>query len=193
MDEAKQRLEIIERALTPEAEASVGYIAVSDLCSVQFRKVFETIALGCLLVHGDIPGTNKLKDDHYRADKLLRGLERLHPNFFPVPCMVERDSSGRLIKVLPAVAGEWLTKDVLIDLYFKFDQQLHVGKFKKRKLQAHPVDRESLAWILFYSRTLLQNHLINLRDPDFRLVAELAGPGEAIVMGLHKRSPNTSP
>lgn len=81
LGEVKYRIEIVERTLAREITDPIDWIAVSDLCSLQFRKIFEGIALGCLLVHGDLPGTAKLKSDIYRADKLLKALER--PNALP--------------------------------------------------------------------------------------------------------------
>jgi hypothetical protein len=39
------------------------------------------IALGCLTAHGDLQ-TGKLKDE-YKADKIIKRLQQLHPDFYP--------------------------------------------------------------------------------------------------------------
>ena len=56
IDEAKCRLDVVKHALSPPVFDQLDYVAISDLCALQFRKTFEAIALGCLLVHGDLPG-----------------------------------------------------------------------------------------------------------------------------------------
>ena len=117
IDEAKHRLDVIRRALHPPLEEYLDYVAISDLCALQFRKTFEAVALGCLLVHGDLPGTRRLKDDTYRADKLLKGLAKLHPDFYPKPCEIKKQEKGRWSATDLQDDGSWLTKSELQRLY----------------------------------------------------------------------------
>lgn len=190
LDEVKTRLEIIDRALAQETHDKHDRIAVSDLCSLQFRKVFEAIALGCLLVHGDLPGTTKLKMDVYRADKLLKSLERLNPDFYPVPCQVIRDPVGAL-RVRKFVSGEWMTKAKMRKLYFNLDHEMHVGTLTRRALVADPVSHDSLTTILRWTRALLASHVIDLQDREFRLVGQMNAADAVPTATLQRRRPNT--
>jgi hypothetical protein len=164
VSEAKGRLGIIDRALArplPD-DGLMEYVAVSDLCALQFRKTFEAIALGCLLVHGDLPGTKRLRDDTYRADKLLKALEKLHQDFYPKPCTLTRYDNGGM--EIGEVTEEWLTKNALKKYYFEFDHEMHVGTLSRRKISAAAISHDSLAMILRQTKQLILTHWIFLSD-----------------------------
>lgn len=161
ISEAKGRLRIIEQALTAPTEEVLTYVAVSDLCALQFRKTFEAIALGCLAVHGDLPGTNRMRKDAYRADKLLGALEKLHSDFYPTPCRTHV-KDGK--KHIDEIKDSWLTKDSLRSLYFKFDHEMHVGTLTRRSDMASVIAKESYQEILRGTQTLIVTHWIKLLD-----------------------------
>jgi hypothetical protein len=161
ISEAKGRLRIIEQALSAPSDEFLEYVAISDLCALQFRKTFEAIALGCLAVHGDLPGTNRLRNDQYRADKLLQSLERLHRNFYPTPCRVTNNGP---IKKVDKFEGEWLRKESLRRLYFEFDHEMHVGTLTRRSNVAKAIDKDSYRQILRGTQNLITTHWIKLLD-----------------------------
>jgi hypothetical protein len=119
MGEAKYRLLAMDTALGGRTGLPPG--AIKEYCFLQLRMLCELIALGCLTAHGDLQ-TGKLKGD-YKADKIIRGLERLHPDFYPIAA-VQTDKGPRLY-----VDG-FLTKEELIKLYWKCGNVLHRGSFK---------------------------------------------------------------
>ena len=108
---------------------------------LQLRMLCETVALSCLVAHGDIEASqsSKLLKD-YAADSIIKKLEHLHPNFYPHPITaavnidtihMERISSG------------FLTKAELIALYHECGNRLHRGslaKFRSTAPQAHSAD-----------------------------------------------------
>jgi len=53
---------------------------------LQLRYICELIAMGCLVVHGDIPATKtKHMQKAYAADEIIKRLSEIHPNFYPHP------------------------------------------------------------------------------------------------------------
>ena len=79
MHEAKARLLAMDTAL--EGKTGLPEVAVREYCFLQLRMLCELIALGCLTAHGDLQ-TGKLKDE-YKADKIIKRLQQLHPDFYP--------------------------------------------------------------------------------------------------------------
>jgi hypothetical protein len=70
---------------------------LGELCYLQLRMICELIALGCLLVHGDIPAARAGRiQKAYAADWIINKLTALHPSFYPVPTDQVLDETGRV-------------------------------------------------------------------------------------------------
>ena len=183
ISEAKGRLMIVNKALAaPDPKDVLDYVAVSDLCALQFRKIFEAVALGCLAMHGDLPGTKRLKDDAYRADKLLASLAKLNPNFYPQPCViVERaQCDGGQGKVKNIRRG-WLTKEELRRLYFVFDHEMHVGSLMRRQPIATVIGLGEYRTILTQTELLLRVHWITRIDGSHVLCDTSSNKGPILI------------
>ena len=111
MQEAKARLLAMDMAL--EGKTGLPEVAVREYCFLQLRMLCELIALGCLTAQGDLQ-IGKLKDE-YRADKIIRHLQHLHPDFYP------RTEAGIELR------KDCFTKEALVKLYWKCGDALHRG------------------------------------------------------------------
>lgn len=62
-----------------------------EYCFFQFRRICELMALGSLLLHGDLPGaqTKKAKKE-WHAQWLMDLLHRHHPHAFPQSVTIEK-------------------------------------------------------------------------------------------------------
>jgi hypothetical protein len=109
MHEAKRRLLAMGTAL--EGKTGLPKGVVCEFCFLQLRMLCELIALGCLTAHGDLM-SGKLRET-WQADKIIRGLEELHPDFYPI-----------------AATEVLFTKEELIKLYWKCGDLLHRGTFE---------------------------------------------------------------
>src|SRR5215467_7755061 len=84
MHEAKRRLLAMDTAL--EKKTGLPEVAVREYCFLQLRMLCELIALGCLTAHGDIEETRgPVLQKSYHAGDIVKRLERLHRNFYPIP------------------------------------------------------------------------------------------------------------
>jgi len=126
MQEAKDRLLAMDTALGGRTGLPPG--AIKEYCFLQLRMLCELIALGCLTAHGDL-ATGKLKGD-YKADKIIQGLQRLRPKFYPIAA-IRTERGPKLWE------DGFLTKDELLKLYWKCGDVLHRGSFKAHSLKRY--------------------------------------------------------
>ncbi len=62
---------------------------------LQIRMMCELIGLACLVAHGDIPATQSQRlGQEYDPTKILRRLDDLHAEFYPVPVTFHRTEKG---------------------------------------------------------------------------------------------------
>jgi hypothetical protein len=128
MEEARDRLLAMDTALERRTGLPPG--AIKEYCFLQLRMLCELIALGCLMAHGDLQ-TGKLKGK-YEADKIIRGLQRLHPDFYPVAA-IRTDKGPRLYE------DGFLTKEELRKLYWRCGDVLHRGSFRAHSSKQYSV------------------------------------------------------
>jgi hypothetical protein len=109
MREAKVRLIGMDTAL--EGKTGLPNATTCEFCFLQLRMLCELIALGCLTAHGDLQVGKDLQKA-WQADKIIRDLEKLHPEFYP--------------KAAPQ-QNEGFTKEELTKLYWRCGDVLHRG------------------------------------------------------------------
>lgn len=84
MEEAKFRALSVNTLTSSQIGLPVSLLR--EFCFLQLRMLCELIALGCLVAHGDIKETKSLAlRKSYNAGNIVKGLEKLHPNFYPSP------------------------------------------------------------------------------------------------------------
>ena len=106
----------------------------AEACFLQIRLICEMIALGCLVAHEDIQEVKAARlQKAYEADFIIRALERLHPDFFPVPHTVKvrenalRNQPGFHYE---AVTEGFLSKEQLVRVYRRAGAVLHRGSLQ---------------------------------------------------------------
>lgn len=169
MEEAKIRLDAMEMALN----GRTGFIAplVSEFCYLQLRMLCEIIALGCLVAHGEIIGTQTKKlRKAWSAAEIMDELDKLHPWFYPMPFKVIETGVGtKTFEILNS--SEYLTKSELKTLNGKCGDVLHRGDVQQVRLNglrinirlSDPEIAEIVGWANRIN-ALLGNHLIPLLD-----------------------------
>jgi hypothetical protein len=122
-----QSINLIEGQLGKSLDKLQHFIA-SEYHILQLRMIFEAIALGCMVVHGDIPKVKSGKlPDFYQADALIKALSKIHPDFFPVAAVMHSQPGKPQNKVFQPRPGKFLTKEEVIRLYRKYGEYLHRG------------------------------------------------------------------
>lgn len=163
MEEVKLRMRVIVRLTDPAAPVLPSQI-VRETCYLQLRMVCELIALGCLVVHEDIPATKSPKIvKRWEADFIIKKLEELHPNFYPMPVRREQTPTGfHMIGTDPSKA---LTKEDLVRLYTHCGSVLHKGSIKKLLSAKSPIEtkyEDIRQWREKIGRLLNEHYIFNL-------------------------------
>jgi hypothetical protein len=155
--------------------------------------ICELIALGCLAAHGDIPATRSGKmQKAYEPNKILTELEKLHPDFYPIPGKQVLSSRGAPIEVLPIKSG-FLTKNDLLSLWAKCGDKLHRGSMKNVD-RPFVVDFNEIAVWDQKILTLLGHHQIQLRYPKHMLWIIMQGKADGHVqVSLFEKVPEATP
>jgi hypothetical protein len=131
-------VEVMVRAFSinsaTQAPTGIPPPLIREYCYLQLRMLCELIALGCLVAHGDITKT-KYFQKAYKADDILRQLEKLHPNFYPHPLKPSFTPPNAQAPVgglaMSDIQEDYLKKDELIQLYAKCGSVLHKGNLHR--------------------------------------------------------------
>lgn len=161
MSEAKGRISWIEYIVN--GKSGLDPVIARESCDLQLRLICETIALCCLVAHGEIEETKAPKlQKLWSAPDILKGLEALHPSFFPVPRKPQK--TGPHSWHFAEIEGDYLTKDKLIELYGACGNRLHRGSLKNIVTGKQPLANEMTEVIAAHAAisALLNVHHISL-------------------------------
>jgi len=164
MEEIKIRIGLTEMAI--QGKLFIHSQLVREISYLQLRLICELIALGCLVVHGDIKTVREKRFmKEYDASKIITGLQVLHPNFYPLPIVTEFDFDSKGHHRTVPITSAFLTKQELITLCGKSGDHLHRGSIKKlmkpRNLNIPNSYPDIWEWLKKIG-TLLSNHQIGL-------------------------------
>lgn len=186
MEEVKIRFSMINDAHQNHANLPVPM--VREICYLQFRFICEIIALGCLVVHGDIPEAQALKKT-YEPGKILKKLERLNPHFYPQPIELKTGDSGYELIGRPDI--NHLTKHELPELWGRAGDVLHRSPMVKMFEQMKPSDSDFsdiFEWSAKLSG-LLNSHSITLvENKKFMRVSLLTTETGKAAASVHELS-----
>jgi hypothetical protein len=174
MEEAKLRLSSIDAAVSGLITI-IPIPALREFCFLQLRMLSELIALACLAAHGDIPATkSKRMLEAWAPDRILAELERLHPNFYPIPIRDGAPQKGVDRHFVP-LDSEYLSRAELIRLYTRCGGELHRGDIRSL-FTATPVppDYADIRECRRKIGALLRMHFIALLDPSIKVMCVLS-------------------
>ena len=174
MHEVKVRHTCIRKLL--EEKTGFDAVFIREFSFLQLRMICEAIALGCLVAHSDIQATQtrgfrKL----WSASEIIERLEKLHPDFFPIPFEGRETSPGHFHFGLGPQSA--LTKADLLKLYGKCGSVLHRGTRDRLGPAKAPTQADFLdiAERTVALRNLLQNHFILMLGGQTVFVCEMGG------------------
>lgn len=98
MHELAIRIELVAQACAGNLNLTPPY--AREYAYLQFRRMCELIALGCLQLHGDLPLPKSTKKE-WHAEKIMSLLHKNHPNSFPVAITREKTPEGWNFKAIP--------------------------------------------------------------------------------------------
>lgn len=138
---------------------------------LQLRIMCELIAIACLIAHGDLTSTRKLKA--YKPAEIIAQLEPLNPHFFPRPVRFIIDPGRVHIEEVP---GDHMTKQELIALWNQSGDILHRSGVKDLRSSPNR-DRIGVADINHWGQRMLDlmgEHVISRAGHEFHILAGMS-------------------
>jgi hypothetical protein len=127
--------------------------------------ICELIAIGCLVIHGDLSSKKADLLKSYKADWMLNTLEKLHPRFFPI-ALEHEDTPGDVPGWVHKTTG-FLTKKELVTLYNQHaGEKLHRGSARNVLKADKPLQFEELRGWSTKIVGLLNRHIIMSPDEN---------------------------
>lgn len=155
MHELATRIELTAIACDGKLNLTPPY--AREYAYLQFRRICELIALGCLQLHGDLPqASTKSVKKEWHADKIMHILHRDHPYSFPQS--VAREKVGDTRNITANCKPLALTRAEFRELYSECGEVLHRGTIRTLEQEKALTDKD-------YERvTYWQQKIINLMN-----------------------------
>jgi hypothetical protein len=164
MEEIKKGTEVlvqIEQGVLP-----LPLIVAYELSYLQLRYICELIAISCLAAHAEI-GKNSDLYRAYNADKIIKRMALLHPNFYPVPTVQVLDPITKRPAETKFYQGDYLTRDKLLKVYAECGDVLHRGSLRRVSTRNDKdLDFKKISRWKHLIVALLNHHQIQLLDED---------------------------
>jgi len=162
MEDIRRRTEMIQHLVANPLPQFFDGQAFFEFCLLNLRMVCEQIALGCLVAHGDIR-TQKMYQT-WEPDKIIKGLARLRPTFYPRPVAEWADVVALRLRPTQPPSPDYLTKEKLLKLYGFCGSNLHQGSMEKLLSQRTTTIEATTIIVDWHNRilALLNHHRMSL-------------------------------
>lgn len=166
--EIKRRIDVIADHINRETTEKYLIIEVETVC-LQFRKILEKIALMSLVANKEeYAAQNDKFARHYHAERIMNDLERINPDFYPVPTkrVKHEDKMDEWIKI----EDGYLTKEELVEIYEKCGGMMHAQNPFASEKPLKEIQKCFPEWLTKIC-ILLGHHQIKLVGGKIMLVA----------------------
>lgn len=177
LEQIKVRLSMVQSVVTGELNTGVE-LHNYEIAAMNLRKALELLAFGSLCANREAYA--KVHADfatHWNAKKLLRKLEKIHPEFYPKPVVLQVLDPGPPRHLhFDYISEGFLTQAEFVDLYDLCSQIIHTpNPFSP----VRTIDfRRSVAdWVNRIER-LLRLHQMKLAGTPQTWLAELSAQGD---------------
>jgi hypothetical protein len=192
MDEIKLRDQVIESFLTGKRHTGQRMTNIELVC-LQFRKIAELIILSALCPHKkEYLKVHSNIEKKWDATKIRKTLDKIHPDFYPIPFeRIVDQSTGK--QKNGCVTNGYLSKDVCISLIGRCGGILHgFNPYNDDKVfkEIESVENKFPEWQRKVRR-LLKTHEIKLFGTNKQLWVYMAhGPKNQVL--VEERVPLTT-
>lgn len=186
MEEIKLRTESVVDMLNKNASTTYKMTNV-EFCCLQIRKILELIVMASITAHKDVYSEiNKKFYNHYKVRCILKDLEALHPDFYPIPSE-QVVKNGKVEEVIRIKEG-YLTKEELIEIYSDCSSIIHVNNPYNRRIPDVGNIGSKLGMWLDKIIKLLNHHQVKLYKSDNQIWVIMNGStdGKVHVVDMEK-------
>ena len=172
LEEIKARYRIIGSYQSGERDALFD-VPTTEIMALQFRMIFELIALGSLAAHAEIFREQQVKfEKKWRPSQILKDVEKLNPNFYPEPVVEEKSPRPDVVNNLASMEDGYLTPENLLRAHGFCGNILHARNPFGKGVD-HTWYREQMKQWSKELVALLSIHKIQLLDEDIFYLVHL--------------------
>ena len=195
MHELAIRVDLVARACTGELNLTPPY--AREYCFLQFRRICELVALGCLQLHGDIPAArSSAAKKEWNAERIMKLLQRNHPHSFPQSLTRTKNTNGWHLEANSKPNA--LTFTEFKALYNKCGEILHRGSIRTIEAE-EPIAKPDYDEVIHWSHKLvdlLNEHIVARANGKglfhISLKTESGGPACSVFSGFSEGSVNVA-
>lgn len=172
MHELAIRIDLVAAVCDGKLGLSPPY--AREYAYLQFRRMCELIALGCLQLHGDVPqAKTKSATKEWHAEKIMNLLYRSHPHSFPQCVVRAKTSNGWNIQA--NIKPNALTLGEFRTLYSECGEVLHRGTIRSLETSEplQPADYQKVIDWQSKIVDLMNEHLIGRANQTSLYVVSL--------------------
>ena len=165
MEEIKLRMNVVRSLL--EKKISVIYHATHvESMVLQVRMITELVALASLSANKSIFEKNRKKfENHWQPKKILKDVENLNPNFYPVPIVEVQLKHSIAVGEFVNLQDGFMTRDELIEVHGKCGNLLHAQNPYGKGVDYDNYEKMVPTW-MNRIMTLLNFHLVKLLNEN---------------------------
>lgn len=195
MHEIVTRLDLVSAACKGQLNLSPPY--AFEYCYLQYRRICELLALGCLLLHGDLPGTrsNSLAKE-WNAERIMKLLQRRYAHAFPQSVIATKTPIG--VSYVANAKPNAMTFSGFKTLYARCGAVLHRGTIRSIEAE-RPLDKPDYDELIRWSHAivdLLNEHIITRSEGKglyyVSLKTEAGGPACSVLTGFSEEGINVA-
>lgn len=187
MHEVVIRLDLVSHACNGLLNLTPPYAL--EYCYLQYRRVCELLALGCLQLHGDLAAAkSSAASKEWNAERIMNLLHRTHPHSFP-QCVTATKTPDGWSYVANSKPNALTLAEFKV-LYNKCGQVLHRGTIRTIDAE-QPLEKSDYDELIGWSHKivdLLNQHFISRSDGHglyfVSLKTESGGPACSVLSGF---------
>lgn len=161
MEEVKLRVWTIDDLLISQPPFKYQTAKIESI-GLQFRKVLELIAFGSLVSNKEVyMQTYDNFSKAWNAELILKDLERVNPDFYPVPILEHRQAQGEVAAHIEPVKENFLTRKQFVMVYKKCHAVVHASNPNGSKFDPALFESRFPKWRELIVN-LLRSHTIRL-------------------------------
>jgi len=160
MHEVAIRIDLVAHACEGRLNLTPPY--AREYAYLQFRRICELVALGCLQLHGDLPrARSRAAQTEWNAEKIMRMLHEDYPHAFPQSVIWERAPGQHTLRA--NAKPDALTLKQFKSLYAECGEVLHRGTIRSLEQSPAPTDSDYQKVLEWQRRIvdLLNEHIIS--------------------------------
>lgn len=184
MNEVKNRTFAVIQILNGQTTTAYKATDIEFMC-LQIRKILELISMGSLVMNKDLfEEIGQKYAQYWNAKYILSDIERLNPDFYPIPIIEVPSDKKKIVNNLQNKASGFLTRNKFVTVYDKCGMMMHASNPFGSKYDYEFYNKQITEWLDLIIE-LLNSHLIHIKGIDGFYLIHMQEDGKEGVHGYY--------